>query len=83
MLSDKELQLLRDNLHEKGTVSIDDYKKLINEINDAFTKKSKDKDLKGAFDIKKALSHIASLTGNVEHDKDILGTIFGKFCIGK
>ena len=34
-------------------------------------------------DIKKALSHIASLTGNVEHDKDILGTIFGKFCIGK
>lgn len=34
-------------------------------------------------DIKKVLSHIASLTGNVEHDKDILGTIFGKFCIGK
>ncbi len=34
-------------------------------------------------DIKKALSHIATLTGNVEHDKDILGTIFGKFCIGK
>jgi tRNA modification GTPase len=34
-------------------------------------------------DIKKALSHIAALTGNVEHDKDILGTIFGKFCIGK
>jgi tRNA modification GTPase len=34
-------------------------------------------------DIKKALSHIAALTGNVEHDRDILGTIFGKFCIGK
>lgn len=34
-------------------------------------------------DIKKALSHIAALTGSVEHDRDILGTIFGKFCIGK
>ena len=39
------IQLLRDKLHEKGTVSIDDYKKLINDINDAFIKKSKDKDL--------------------------------------
>lgn len=34
-------------------------------------------------DIKKALSHIAALTGSVEQDRDILGTIFGKFCIGK
>ncbi|MEQ1553781.1 MAG: tRNA uridine-5-carboxymethylaminomethyl(34) synthesis GTPase MnmE [Ferruginibacter sp.] len=34
-------------------------------------------------DIKKALMHISALTGNIEHDKDILGTIFGKFCIGK
>jgi tRNA modification GTPase len=34
-------------------------------------------------DIKKALSHIASLTGSVETDRDILGTIFSKFCIGK
>ena len=51
------IQLLRDELHEKGTVSIDDYKKLINDINDAFTKKSKDKDLKGALDIKKELNN--------------------------
>ena len=36
-----------------------------------------------AVDIKKALSHIAALTGSVEQDRDILGTIFGKFCIGK
>ena len=49
------IKLLRDELHEKGTVSIDDYKKLINDINDAFIKKSKDKDLKGALDIKKEL----------------------------
>lgn len=34
-------------------------------------------------DIKKAISHIAALTGSVEQDRDILGTIFGKFCIGK
>jgi tRNA modification GTPase len=36
-----------------------------------------------AVDVRKALHHIAILTGNVEQDKDILGTIFGKFCIGK
>ncbi|MBL0144683.1 MAG: tRNA uridine-5-carboxymethylaminomethyl(34) synthesis GTPase MnmE [Chitinophagaceae bacterium] len=36
-----------------------------------------------AVDIKKALNHIATLTGSVETDRDILGTIFGKFCIGK
>lgn len=36
-----------------------------------------------AVDVRKGLGHIAAITGNVEHDKDILGTIFGKFCIGK
>lgn len=62
------IQLLRDNLHEKGTVSIDDYKKLINDINDAFTKKSKDKDLKGALQIKKALNDdtIKNITDQID-----------------
>ncbi|HET8837785.1 MAG TPA: tRNA uridine-5-carboxymethylaminomethyl(34) synthesis GTPase MnmE [Flavobacteriaceae bacterium] len=36
-----------------------------------------------AVDIRQALNHLASITGQVEVDRDILGTIFGKFCIGK
>ena len=34
-------------------------------------------------DIRRALHYIGEITGRVEVDKDILGTIFGKFCIGK
>lgn len=33
--------------------------------------------------IRDALFNIGQITGQVEVDKDILGTIFGKFCIGK
>ncbi len=33
--------------------------------------------------LKDALYHLGSITGRIEVDKDILGTIFGKFCIGK
>ena len=36
-----------------------------------------------AIDIRMALFHLGSITGQVEVDRDILGTIFGKFCIGK
>ncbi len=36
-----------------------------------------------SIDIKMALSALGEITGAVEVDKDILGTIFGKFCIGK
>lgn len=36
-----------------------------------------------ASDIRQALFHIGELTGVVQVDRDILGTIFGKFCIGK
>jgi tRNA modification GTPase len=36
-----------------------------------------------AIDIRTALFHLGSITGEVEIDRDILGTIFGKFCIGK
>ncbi len=36
-----------------------------------------------ALDIRQALHYIGELTGQVLHDRDILGTIFGKFCIGK
>jgi tRNA modification GTPase len=33
--------------------------------------------------LKEAIRSIGNITGVVELDKDILGTIFGKFCIGK
>jgi tRNA modification GTPase len=34
-------------------------------------------------DIKTALRHLGNITGEIDIDKDILATIFGKFCIGK
>ncbi|MGO3164099.1 MAG: tRNA uridine-5-carboxymethylaminomethyl(34) synthesis GTPase MnmE [Sphingobacteriaceae bacterium] len=33
--------------------------------------------------VREALRHISSITGDIDVDRDILGTIFGKFCIGK
>jgi tRNA modification GTPase len=36
-----------------------------------------------AFHLKDCLKHLGSITGQIETDRDILGAIFGKFCIGK
>ena len=36
-----------------------------------------------AIDIRKSLHHLGEITGEIDVDRDILGTIFGKFCIGK
>lgn len=36
-----------------------------------------------SIDIRMALQTLGEITGVIEMDKDILGTIFGKFCIGK
>lgn len=36
-----------------------------------------------AFHLRDTLRHIGDITGHIDVDKDILGTIFGKFCIGK
>jgi tRNA modification GTPase len=36
-----------------------------------------------AMDIRQSLYHIGEITGEVDVDIDILGTIFSKFCIGK
>lgn len=36
-----------------------------------------------AQDIKTALRYLGDITGNIDVDRDILGTIFSKFCIGK
>jgi len=36
-----------------------------------------------AFEIREALQHLGAIIGEVDIDKDILGAIFSKFCIGK
>ena len=36
-----------------------------------------------AFDLRAALQALGTITGDIDVDRDILGTIFGKFCIGK
>lgn len=36
-----------------------------------------------ALDIRRCLHYLGEITGQVEIDRDILGTIFSKFCIGK
>jgi len=36
-----------------------------------------------SLDIRRCLHYLGEITGQVETDRDILGTIFGKFCIGK
>jgi tRNA modification GTPase len=36
-----------------------------------------------SFHLRNTLRHIGDISGNIDIDKDILGTIFGKFCIGK
>jgi len=36
-----------------------------------------------SIDIRRCLYFLGTITGQVEIDRDILGTIFGKFCIGK
>lgn len=36
-----------------------------------------------SLDLRRALFHLGEITGTVEVDRDILGAIFGRFCIGK
>ncbi|MFT4645115.1 MAG: tRNA modification GTPase [Planctomycetota bacterium] len=36
-----------------------------------------------AQDIRIALRELGNITGEIDIDQDILGTIFSKFCIGK
>ena len=36
-----------------------------------------------SIDLKEAIHHIGSITGNIDNDQDILGAIFSQFCIGK
>ena len=36
-----------------------------------------------SIELKEAIKHIGSITGNIDNDQDILETIFSQFCIGK
>ncbi len=36
-----------------------------------------------SIELKEAIYHIGSITGAIDHDHDVLGTIFSQFCIGK
>jgi len=36
-----------------------------------------------SIELKEAIFHIGTITGKIDLDEDILGTIFGRFCIGK
>ena len=36
-----------------------------------------------SIELKEAIQFIGSITGNIDNDQDILGTIFSQFCIGK
>jgi len=36
-----------------------------------------------SIELKEAIDHIGSITGVIDHDQDILSTIFSQFCIGK
>ena len=36
-----------------------------------------------AFELRTALKHLGNITGDIDVDRDILGTIFSTFCIGK
>jgi tRNA modification GTPase len=36
-----------------------------------------------SIDIRECLRHLGNITGEYDVDKDILGHIFGNFCIGK
>ena len=51
------IKVLRDNLNENGTVSIDDYTKLINDINNEFYERTRDKDKVGILEIKNQLNN--------------------------
>jgi hypothetical protein len=50
------IRTLKDNLNLNGTVSIDDYTKLINNINNEFYERTRDKDTDGVLEIKNQLN---------------------------
>jgi len=51
------IKALRDNLNQNGTVSLDNYTKLINDINNEFYERTKDKDTNGILEIKNQLNN--------------------------
>ncbi len=60
----------------------------LSEALDALTqvKEGIDNELPGdllSIELKEAIYHVGTITGVIDHDHDILGTIFSQFCIGK
>lgn len=51
------IKVLKDNLNLNGTVSIDDYTKLINDINNEFYERTRDRDTTGVLEIKNQLNN--------------------------
>ena len=51
------IRVFRDNLNLNGTVSIDDYTKLINDINNEFYERTRDRDTSGVLEIKNQLNN--------------------------
>lgn len=81
--------IINDTVQTEGTVVTNArhhaaLKQVLNALEDI--KAGMDNNLPGdllALDIRRCLSYIGEITGQVQTDRDILGTIFGKFCIGK
>jgi len=55
--------------------------KSLNEVENGMTQQLSEDLL--SFHLRDTLKYIGEITGNIDVDKDILGAIFGKFCIGK
>lgn len=73
-----ENTIITNARHHEALIKIVNSLELVNE--------GMDNDLSGEFlaiDIRNSLHYLGVITGQVEVDRDILGTIFGKFCIGK
>ena len=71
------IKILRDNLNENGTVSIDDYTKLINDINNELYERTKDRDKAGILEIKNQLNSntIQDITDKINDLNDKFSTL--------
>ncbi len=67
-----------------NTRHLDALKKTLDALQDI--RQAMDTDLSGDLitpDIRRALHYLGSITGEIQTDRDVLGAIFSKFCIGK